>query len=563
MPILEVKDLKVGYVDVQRQTHVAVDGVGFSLEKGEALGIVGESGCGKSTIARALMGYLRPGGEILGGSIELAGNFVFDLGPNALRNLRGEIVAIVPQNPLSSLTYHMTVGAHLQEILQFHRGLSAAHAKAETLSLFEATGLPEPETVYKRYPHQISGGQRQRVVIAAALACQPALMILDEPTTALDTTTEMQVLKLIKDLRKKIDTAIVYITHDLTLTNYMCDRVLVMHDGKIIEQGQADTIFEQPKEKYTRQLVAAIPRVDEPPKREKIAEEQLGGKLLEVKELSFAYKPQWSMAQMFRAVDSQIVVKNVSFDIRKSETLGLVGESGSGKSTVANIISGLQPPMGGGIYFANELLHPRGEKRPPEVLRRIQLIFQDPLSSLNPRHRVGTILTGTIMGFLGVSRREATDRAVVLLEDLELPIGFLNRYPRQLSGGQQQRVAIARAFAANPDLIICDEITSALDVSVQAQVLDLLMAMQKKNQTACMFISHDLGVIREVSHRTVVMRHGLIVETGETEALFEHTNDPYTKHLLAAAQRRDDSIDQPQFRLNTGSNQPSERPYQS
>ncbi|MGY9012531.1 MAG: ABC transporter ATP-binding protein, partial [Rhodobacterales bacterium] len=249
MPILEVKDLKVGYVDVQRQTHVAVDGVGFSLEKGEALGIVGESGCGKSTIARALMGYLRPGGEILGGSIELAGNFVFDLGPNALRNLRGEIVAIVPQNPLSSLTYHMTVGAHLQEILQFHRGLSAAHAKAETLSLFEATGLPEPETVYKRYPHQISGGQRQRVVIAAALACQPALMILDEPTTALDTTTEMQVLKLVKDLRKKIDTAIVYITHDLTLTNYMCDRVLVMHNGKIIEQGQADTIFEQPKEK--------------------------------------------------------------------------------------------------------------------------------------------------------------------------------------------------------------------------------------------------------------------------------------------------------------------------
>jgi peptide/nickel transport system ATP-binding protein len=336
-----------------------------------------------------------------------------------------------------------------------------------------------------------------------------------------------------------------------------------MHDGKTIEQGQADTIFEQPREKYTRKLVAAIPRVDEPSRREKIAKEQLGGKLLEVKELSFAYKRQWSMAQMFRAVDSQFVVKNVSFDIRESETLGLVGESGSGKSTIANIISGLQPPMGGGIYFAEDLLHARGEKRPSEVLRRIQLIFQDPLSSLNPRHRVRTILTGTIMGFLGVSRREATDRAVVLLEDLELSIGFLDRYPRQLSGGQQQRVAIARAFAANPDLIICDEITSALDVSVQAQVLDLLMAMQKKNQTACMFISHDLGVIREVSHRTVVMRHGLIVETGETEALFEHTTDPYTKHLLAAAQRRDDRIEQPQFGLNMGSSQPSERPYQS
>ena len=563
MSILEVKDLKVGYVDTQRQTHVAVDGVGFSLKKGEALGIVGESGCGKSTIARALMGYLRPGGKILGGSIELSGNSVFDLSPDALRNLRGGVVSIVPQNPLSSLTYHMTVGAHLKEILQFQHGLSAAQAKAETLSLFEATGLPEPETVYKRYPHQISGGQRQRVVIAAALACRPALMILDEPTTALDTTTEMQVLKLVKDLRKKIGMAIVYITHDLTLTNYMCDRVLVMHNGKIVEQGQADTIFEQPKEKYTQQLVAAIPRADQPSKREKIAKEQLGGKLLEVKGLSFAYKSQWSMSQIFQAADPKVVVKNVSFDIRKSETLGLVGESGSGKSTVANIISGLQPPMGGGIYFANELLHPRGEKRPPEVLRRIQLIFQDPLSSLNPRHRVGTILTGTIMGFLGVSRREATDNAVALLEDLELPTEFMKRYPRQLSGGQQQRVAIARAFAAKPDLIICDEITSALDVSVQAQVLDLLMAMQKKNQTACMFISHDLGVIREVSHRTLVMRHGLIVEEGQTEELFENTNDPYTKHLLAAAQRRDDCIKQPEFGLNTGSNQFIESTYKS
>lgn len=563
MPILEVKDLKVGYVDVQQQTNLAVDGVGFTLEKGETLGIVGESGCGKSTIARALMGYLRPGGAFLGGSIELAGKFVFDLSPSALQKLRGEIVAIVPQNPLSSLTYHITVGAHLREILQFHRGLSAAHAKTETLSLFEETGLPEPETIYKRYPHQISGGQRQRVVIAAALACQPAVMILDEPTTALDTTTEMQVLKLVKDLRKKIDTAIVYITHDLTLTNYMCNRVLVMHDGKTIEQGYADKIFEQPKEKYTRQLVAAIPRVDEPPQREKIAEEQLGFKLLEVKDLSFAYKPQWSIRQMFRKIAPKIVVKNVSFNIRKSETLGLVGESGSGKSTVANIISGLQSPISGEIYFTDDLLHPKGENRPPEVLRRIQLIFQDPLSSLNPRHRVGTILTGAIMGFFGVSRREATDRAVVLLEDLELPIDFMKRYPRQLSGGQQQRVAIARAFAANPDLIICDEITSALDVSVQAQVLDLLMAMQRKNQTACLFISHDLGVIREVSHRTAVMRQGLILETGETESLFEYTKNNYTKQLLTAAQRRDYIIEHHELILKTDSNGPRKMPFQS
>lgn len=563
MPVLQVKDLQVGYVDAQNHTHIAVDSVGFSVNKGEAVGIVGESGCGKSTIARALMGYLRPGGKILGGSIELAGQSILDLGPEALRDLRGKTVAIVPQNPLSSLTYHMSVGAQMNEILRAHRGMTAAKARTETLELFDATGLPDPENVYRRYPHQLSGGQRQRVVIAAALACQPALMILDEPTTALDTTTEMQVLKLVKDLRKKIDTAIVYITHDLTLTNYMCDRVLVMRDGNIVEEGQADSIFEQPKNKYTRQLVAAIPRVDQPSTREKLAKKQVGERLLEVKDLSFAYTPQWSVVQMFRSVDPPMAVKNVSFDIRKGETLGLVGESGSGKSTIANLVAGLQSPLRGGVYFAENLLHPRGEKRPAEFLRRIQLIFQDPLSSLNPRHRIGAILTSSIMGFHGLNRREATDKAAALLEDLELPTAFMNRYPRQLSGGQQQRVAIARAFAADPDLIICDEITSALDVSVQAQVLDLLMAMQKKNKTACMFISHDLGVIREVSHRTVVMRHGSIVDAGETEELFENTNNPYTRHLFAAALRHDDSTAQFEAGTNSVQTPLREKLYQS
>lgn len=540
MPIVNVKNLKVGYVDSNKQTQVAVNGVSFSVEQGEALGIVGESGCGKSTIARALMGYLRPGGRFMGGSIEVAGKQVLDLEPHALRKLRGEVVAIVPQNPLSSLTFHMTVGSQVNEILRVHRGLSKADARAETLALFQATGLPDPSKVYARYPHQISGGQRQRVVIAAALTCKPALMILDEPTTALDTTTEMQVLKLVKDLRQNIDTAIVYITHDLTLTNYMCDRVLVMHDGQVVEDGPANTIFERPRKEYTRQLVAAIPRVDGARIRKTPRIPGTDAPILEVRDLSFAYAPQFSLARLFGTIEPPLAVKNVSFEIRKGETLGLVGESGSGKSTVANLLAGLQPPHRGGAYFAGHLLEPRAEKRTLEHLRRVQLIFQDPLSSLNPRQRIGTILTGSLMGFHGLSRREAQERAVALLEDLELPASFMNRYPRQLSGGQQQRVAIARAFAAEPDLIICDEVTSALDVSVQAHVLDLLMAMQDNHNTACLFISHDLGVIREVSQRTVVMRHGEVVDSGDTETLFSNTLHPYTRHLIAAARRQDD-----------------------
>ncbi|MCB0079347.1 MAG: ABC transporter ATP-binding protein, partial [Caldilineaceae bacterium] len=389
------------------------------------------------------------------------------------------------------------------------------------------------------YPHQISGGQRQRVVIAAALACKPALMILDEPTTALDTTTEMQVLKLVKDLRQNIDTAIVYITHDLTLTNYMCDRVLVMHDGQVVEDGPANTIFERPRKEYTRQLVAAIPRVDGARIRKTPRIPGTDAPILEVRDLSFAYAPQFSLARLFGTIEPPLAVKNVSFEIRKGETLGLVGESGSGKSTVANLLAGLQPPHRGGAYFAGHLLEPRAEKRTLEHLRRVQLIFQDPLSSLNPRQRIGTILTGSLMGFHGLNRREAQERAVALLEDLELPASFMNRYPRQLSGGQQQRVAIARAFAAEPDLIICDEVTSALDVSVQAQIVNLLLDLQAELGLAYLFVAHDLSVVKHVSDRVAVMYVGKIVEIAETSALFSQPRHPYTEALLSAVPKPD------------------------
>ena len=539
MLILETEGLTIGYRRVNRQMVRVVNNVSFELEKGETLGIVGESGCGKSTLARAIMGYLRPGGQILGGNVRFKGTSMQALKLDELQSLRGRQIAFVPQNPLSSLTYHMKVGDQIDEILKIHRGLNRHDAHNETLKLFQSTRLPEPAQIYQRYPHQLSGGQRQRVVISAALACLPSVMILDEPTTALDTTTEMQVLQLVKELRKEINTAIIYITHDLTLTNYMCDRVIVMQNGEIVEHGPASSVFECPKEKYTQDLVAAIPRVDRPPRHKKSYEPENGSVLLEVKELSFAFRPAWSSSTLFKKREFSQAVDQVNFSIRPGETLGLVGESGSGKSTIANLLVGLLAPSLGKILLEGKPLPLLAKKRTFEQRRRVQMIFQDPLSSLNPRQRIEKIITQPLRAFFGISPRDARDQAAKLLEDLELPLEFLEQFPRQLSGGQQQRVAIARAFAAQPDLILCDEITSALDVSVQAHVLSLLTAIQRKTGTACLLISHDLGVVREVAHRCVVLQEGFVVEYDTTEKVFTDSKHPYTCRLLAAASRHE------------------------
>lgn len=541
MALLEVKGLKVGYYDETGALVPAVDDVSFALDKGGTLGIVGESGCGKTTLARALMGYFRPGSAIMGGEVLFEGKDVLRFTTPELRRLRGRRIAIVPQNPLESLTYHMKVGQQVTEIIQIHRGMEEGEARQATLSLFAATTLPEPERIYHRYPHEISGGQRQRVVIAGALACEPALMILDEPTTALDTTTEMQVLKLVKDLREKIDTALVYITHDLTLTNYMCENVLVMLDGKVMERGKASQIFESPRTDYTKMLVSAIPRVDAASRagaaRPAATVEQ---PLLKADHLSFAYRPSWSLSSLFSPKKGPLAVDDVSFELTRGEVLGLVGESGSGKSTIANIVCGLISPTKGNVFFEGQAINLSARHRPADLKRRIQIIFQDPLSSLNPRRRIESILARPLEMFFGLKGQRARDRAVELLEDMELTPDLLRRFPRQLSGGQQQRVAIARAFAAEPDLILCDEVTSALDVSVQAHVLELLKGIQAKTGAACLFISHDLGVIKQIAGMTVVLEEGVVVEAGPTEKVFSDPTHHYTRLLLAAASRRED-----------------------
>lgn len=553
MALLDVRNLKVAYGNPTTggQT-MAVDGVSFKVEQGETLGIVGESGCGKSTLARALMAYCRSGAEIVGGEVVFDGVDILQLKDEKIRELRGRRIAMVPQDPLTSLTYHMKVGAQVDEILKIHQKLDAAKARLYTLKLFDGTNLPEPEKIYGRYPHENSGGQRQRVVIAGALACEPDLLILDEPTTALDTTTEMQVLKLVKELRDRLGTALIYITHDLTLTDYMCENVLVMLEGKIVEQGQASRIFSAPQTDYGKMLVSSIPRVDaEPTESDDVQPFQVDEAtepLLTVNHLSFRYTQQWSFAALLNPQKEPLAVNDVSFQLHHGETLGLVGESGSGKSTVANIIAGSMAPTGGHITFDGTALDGADKDRSADLRRRIQLIFQDPLSSLNPRRRVEAILTRPQEIFFGVSGKAARDRAVELLEDMELSADLLNRFPRQLSGGQQQRVAIARAFAANPDLILCDEITSALDVSVQAHVLKLLKGIQRKTGTACLFISHDLGVVKQVADETFVLKNGQVVEAGATRAIFDNPTHNYTRLLLAAASRREDYAE---FELET------------
>ncbi len=544
MTLLDVGDLQVAYRNPSSdELTVAVDGVSFQVDRGETLGIVGESGCGKSTLARALMAYCRSGGVIVGGKVLFDGKDILQFNDEQIRELRGSRMAMVPQDPLTSLTYHMKVGPQINEILQIHQKLDVHAARLSTLKLFDGTNLPTPEKIYDRYPHENSGGQRQRVVIAGALACEPDLLILDEPTTALDTTTEMQVLKLVKELRDRLGTALVYITHDLTLTDYICENVLVMCDGKVVERGKASSIFSAPQTAYGKMLVSAIPRVDAdivgtPPTEEKATEA-----LLKVERLSFRYAQRWSIEALFNPQQEQLAVDDVSFELRRGETLGLVGESGSGKSTMANIVVGLLAPTTGDVTFDGASINMIDKYRSEELRRRIQIVFQDPLSSLNPRRRVESILTRPLQVFFRMSGSAARDRAVELLEDMELSADLLKRFPRQLSGGQQQRVAITRAFTAKPDLILCDEVTSALDVSVQAHVLKLLKGIQTKAGAACLFISHDLGVVKQVADETVVLQKGQVVEAGPTRTVFDDPSHTYTRLLLAAASRREDYAD--------------------
>ena len=529
--MLRVTDLVIGYAGPNGGLTRVVDEVSFRLDSDETLGIVGESGSGKSTLARALLGYRRGGSAFAGGTIEFDGVDLAAADEATLGRMRGIEVATVPQNPLSSLTYHMRVGAQIEEVLCTRAGFDRARARLRSVELLGEMGLPDPEAIADRYPHQLSGGQRQRVVIAAALSCQPRLLVLDEPTTALDKSTEAQVLNLILRLQRQRKGALILVTHDLNVVAQVCARVLVMKDGRIVEQGPVSEVFVRPRTSYSRILLGSALRLDGPePTRVNAARP-----LLEAKAIDYAYSgARW---RWLGRKSAPKVLNGVSFSLGKGEALGVIGESGSGKTTLGLIVAGMMGPSAGQLTFDGNRLAGRADQRTADLRRRIQVVFQDPLSSLNPRRRVGATIMQPMRRFFRLDRREAYRRAAALLDRLGMDAGYLDRFPRQLSGGQQQRIAIARAFAAEPDLLICDEITSALDATVQGQVLESLLSMRAASNVSMIFISHDLAVIRKVAARVIVLHQGRMVDSGTTSEVFCNPEDPYTAGLLGAATR--------------------------
>lgn len=518
-PLIEARGLSVAYGGGNTRIHQVLHGIDLSLRQGESVGLVGESGSGKTTLGRALLGHLRGGGVFNGGTLRVAGIDVTDPAAVAAAGLRGRIAAMAPQNPLASLTHHLPVGRQIEEILRLRAGLGRKEAQARALALMDETGLPEPAELARRYPHQLSGGQRQRVVIAAALACDPRLLVLDEPTSALDKTTEAQVLALVTRLCTARGTGLVLISHDLTVVSRICREVLVLRSGEVVEHGTTERVLSHPGAAYTRQLLAAARGTASP----RFAPEE-SEQILEARDLAFS----WPGAQP--------AIARANFALCRGETLGIIGESGSGKSTLAALVAGLMPPETGSVTLNGITLAPLATRRRKEDRRRIQMVFQDPLSSLNPRQMCGAAVMRPLTHFFGLSRSVARAEALALFERLGLDATLMDRFPRQLSGGQQQRVAIARAFAARPDVLICDEITSALDAAVQMQVLDLLGQLQAETGCAVLMITHDLAVLRRMSTRFVVLERGRIVETGQTADALAAPRTPALQALVAASQ---------------------------
>lgn len=528
-PHVVVDALDITYRDDGGHETHAVRRASLTLARGETLGIVGESGSGKSTLARALMGYARPGARFAGGSVRVGGIEAVPPTSAAARALQGRRVAMVPQNPLSSLTPHLPVGRQLAELVRRHTALRGRAARDRILWLLDRTGLAQPEGLIRRYPHEISGGQRQRVVIAAALIGHPELIILDEPTTALDKAVEAEVLQLVSELQAELEATLVYVSHDLNVIRAMCRTVAVMKEGRVLELGPLDRIYSRPATGYTRQLIASIPRITRqgPPRPAQPA----AGAGLSIRNLSFSYPgPGRGLA---RVSAGRPTLQDISLEIAPGETLGVVGESGSGKSTLAALVAGVLSGHTGEIRLGGDRLSGRAASRPPEQRRRVQMVFQDPLSSLNPAQDVGQILARPRRLYFGRTAAEARADCIELLREVDLGPDILTRRPRQLSGGQQQRIAICRALAAEPDLLVCDEVTSALDVTIQGKVLDLLRGIQRRRGLGCLFISHDLAVVARMSHTVAVFQQGRLVEAGPRDKVLLSPDTGYCRRLMA------------------------------
>ncbi|WP_069865980.1 dipeptide ABC transporter ATP-binding protein [Pseudomonas citronellolis] len=525
-PLLEVADLDVAFGRAQP----VLQQVSFSLYPGECLALVGESGSGKSVTSRTLAGLTGAGAHIRARRLAFDGQDLLNLGGRQWRELRGSRIGFVMQDALGSLDPLRQVGREIDEPLRLHTSLDRERRQQKVLELLRAVGVPEAELRARQYPHQLSGGLRQRALIASAIACDPDLLIADEPTTALDATVQAQVLDLLESLRQR-NRAMLVVSHDLAVVARLAHRVAVMQHGVIVEEGPVDQVLEDPRHPYTRSLLRAAsavhlshapqPAASEPPPA------SLGAQpvVLEARQLAKHFRGPNGAAQQ--------AVANASFTLRAGETLGIVGESGSGKTTLTRMILGLERPDSGEVYLRGQAWSALDALAQRRERRRIQVVFQDPLASFDPRYSVARVLDEALAR-AGGSRAERQQRARELLELVRLPAGMLQRRPIELSGGQRQRIAIARALAAQPEILVCDEPVSALDVSVQAQILDLLADLKQRLGLACLFISHDLGVVRHVSDRVLVMKDGHIVESGPVREVFARPQHDYTRALLGA-----------------------------
>ena len=597
-PIIAIDSLSVGFRGRAGHMLPVLRDISLSVAAGESIGLVGESGSGKSTLALAMMGYLKTGLRVLKGSARFHGIDMFEQDRKSLEAIRGGRLGLIPQNSGQSLTPSLRIGAQIREALRLHSALPEEQHNARVIDLLGQVRLPDPEAITRRYPHELSGGQQQRAAIAMALAGEPEALLLDEPTTGLDVTTQAHILELLRDLARETGMAMVYVSHDLGAIARVCDRVAVMYAGEVVLEGTARQVLRDPGHPYARALLASIPKLTDtclpraldgrPPApgqagpgcafmpRCAIAEARCGETrpelnateaghsrchlpdkvrdipltgeretgdrslpatpALQLEDLAISYATPGLLDQLMgRKPQTVATVDGISIALRQGETLGLVGESGSGKSTILKSVAGLLPPLEGQILLkGQDALPERVEARDGRHLREVQLIFQNPDESLNPRQTIAQILAQPLSLYFGLKGQALLDRSAELLHKVRLGAHYLDRLPSQLSGGEKQRVAIARAFAAEPELVLCDEITSALDVSVQAAVLELLDDLRRDNKTSYIFVSHDLAVVKSLSDRVAVLYQGRLCELGATQDVYGPTSHPYTEVLLGA-----------------------------
>lgn len=561
--ILQVNDLSVKF-NTQNGPVEAVKHISFSLNKGETIGIVGESGSGKSVTSLALMRLHNVTQTQISGSVLLDGTNIFNLSEDAMRDIRGNRMAMIFQEPMTSLNPVLTCGFQVAEAIRLHLKLSKAEAKKRTIDLFNEVQLPRPEAIFDSYPHQISGGQKQRVMIAMALSCNPEILIADEPTTALDVTVQKTIIELLLKLKAERNMSLVFISHDLGVISEIADRVLVMYKGEIVEEATVKKLFTHPQHAYTKGLLACRPspayhlkqlpviadflednkpvtiesireRYNYPADELKARKKELYSHepILKIEDLSKYYNSRSGIFSLKK--ETVKAVNKVSFDVYPGETLGLVGESGCGKTTLGRSILRLVEPTAGNITFEDTNITALNKTAMRTMRRDMQIIFQDPYSSLNPRLTIGnSIMEPLQVHQLYTNDKHRKQKVIELLERVNLLPEHFNRYPHEFSGGQRQRIVIARALALQPKFIICDESVSALDVSVQAQVLNLLRELQQELKLTYIFISHDLAVIKHISDRMMVMNKGEIVETGDPDDIYNHPKEDYTKKLIAA-----------------------------